>query len=69
MDPSFISLLFTLGNRVQLILFWWNIESTSKLDFKRANTPMGLNSPHFKHIYHDDTVYEGFSLLYIMVFW
>ena len=37
----------------------WNVESTSKLDFERASTPMGFNGPHSKHIYHDDPIYKG----------
>ena len=38
----------------------WNVESTSKLDFEGASTPMGPSSPHYELIYHDDTFYEGY---------
>ena len=37
----------------------WNVESTSKLDYKGASTPMGPNGPYFELIRHDDMVYEG----------
>ena len=39
--------------------FQWNVESTSELDYERANTPMGPNGPHFKLIFLYDTVYKG----------
>ena len=54
--------------RLIIIYIWYwnvvdslqqNVESTSKLGFKRANTPMGPNDPCSKLIYHDDRVYEG----------
>ena len=38
----------------------WDIEWTSKLDSEGANSPMGLNGPYSKLIYHDDMVYEGY---------
>ena len=37
----------------------WNVESTSKVDFKGASTPMGPNGLCTNLIYHDDMVYEG----------
>ena len=37
----------------------WNVESTSKLDYESVNTPMDLNGPYSKIIYHDDKIYEG----------
>ena len=39
--------------------FQWNFESTSKLEFEGASTPMGPSDPCFKLIYHDDMDYEG----------
>ena len=37
----------------------WNVESTSKLDYKGASTPMGPSGPYFELICYDDMVYEG----------
>ena len=37
----------------------WNVESTSKLDYKGVNIPMGPTNPHSKLTYYDDTIYEG----------
>ena len=37
----------------------WNVELTSKLDSKGANTPMGPSGPYSELICHDDMVYEG----------
>ena len=42
-----------------VVCLLWNVESTSKLDYEGASTPMVLNGPHFELIYHDDMVYEG----------
>ena len=61
-----------VGHRPKLLLiviyirYWsaidslqWNVESSSKLNFERASTPMSLNGLRSKLISHDDTVYEG----------
>ena len=45
----------------------WNVESTSKLDFEEANTPMGPNGPHSELIYHDDTIYDGWSSKFTLI--
>ena len=37
----------------------WDVESTSKLDYKGVSNPMGPIGPLFKFIYHNDMVYEG----------
>ena len=37
----------------------WDVESSSRLDFKEANTLMGPSGPRSELVYHDDTVYEG----------
>ena len=37
----------------------WNVESTSKLDYESVNTPMDLNGPYSKIIYHDSMVFQG----------
>ena len=37
----------------------WNVESTSKLNSKKASTPVVPNGSCSKLIYHDDTFYEG----------
>ena len=36
-----------------------NVESTSKLNFEGANTPMDSPGSYSKLIYHGDIVYEG----------
>ena len=36
-----------------------NVESTSKLDYEEASTPMDPSGPHSEFIYYDDTVSEG----------
>ena len=38
---------------------WWNIESTSELDYEGANTPMGPSGPYSKLIYLVGMDYEG----------
>ena len=63
---------WVVGHRLELCLvviymrnwsvvdsFQQNVESTLELDYERANTPIGPNSPHSELIYHDDTIYEG----------
>ena len=40
----------------------WNIESTSELDYERANTPTSPNCPHSELIYNDDIVYRGWII-------
>ena len=37
----------------------WNVESTSELDSKGANTLMVPRDPCSELIYHDDTIYES----------
>ena len=44
---------------MQLIFFSGMFESTSELDCKGDNTPMGTSSLHSKLIHHDDMVYES----------
>ena len=38
-----------------------DVESTSELDSKWVSTPIGPSGPHFKLIYHDDTIYESLN--------
>ena len=38
---------------------WWNVESTSELDFEEADITMSPNGPRSEFIYLVGTSYEG----------
>ena len=70
--PELHLVIIYIGYQSAINSLQQDIESTSKLDYEGANTPMGPNGSRSKLIYHDDTVYEiGLALgsfLYIRVF-
>ena len=57
--PELHLIVIYMGYQIVVDFFQWNVESTSKLDFERANTPMGHSGPQLELIYYDDIVYEG----------
>ena len=57
--PKFCLIVIYIEYQSAVDSLQWNVESTSKLDSKGANTPMGPSGPHFKLMYHDDMVYKS----------
>ena len=57
--PELRFFVIYIGYWSVVVSLQWNVESTSKLNSERANTPIGLNDPCSELIYLDDTVYEG----------
>ena len=56
--PELHLVIIYIGYQSAINSLQQDIESTSKLDYEGANTPMGPNGSRSKLIYHDDTVYE-----------
>ena len=58
-EPKLHLIVIYIGYWSAIDSLQWNVESSSKLNFERASTPMSLNGLRSKLISHDDTVYEG----------
>ena len=57
--PEFCLIVIYIGYWSIVDSLQQNVKSTSKLNSEEVSTPMGLNGPSSKLIYHDDTIYEG----------
>ena len=57
--PKLCFVVIYIGYQSAVDSLSWNVESTSKLDFERASTPMGPSGPCFELKYHNGTIYEG----------